>query len=159
MDVTDRSGSDTAQVPERRHGERRSRILLGVIYGGFRPRRRGPRRAGERSLSALDWHHPQWLAISMLIVLMSCLDAFLTLVLIGRGDAREANPIMAPLVDGSAMGFAIVKIGLTAGGVILLTHLARLRAFGRIPVGLLLYGVLAVYCALIAYEFTLLNAA
>jgi len=41
---------------------------------------------------------------------------------------------------------------------VLLTQLARLRAFGRIPVGVLLYLVLAIYGALIAYEFGLLNA-
>jgi hypothetical protein len=51
-----------------------------------------------------------------------------------------------------------VKIGLTAGGVVLLTQLARMRAFGRIPVGVLLYTVLAIYGALMVYEFGLLNA-
>lgn len=93
----------------------------------------------------------------MLIVVFSCTDALLTLVLLERG-AYEANPMMAPLVVGSASAFAVVKIGLTAGGVVLLTQLARLRAFGRIPVGVLLYVVLAIYGALIAYEFGLLNA-
>ena len=38
------------------------------------------------------------------------------------------------------------------------TQLARLRAFGRIPVGVLLYGLLAVYAALITYEYSLLRA-
>jgi len=50
-----------------------------------------------------------------------------------------------------------VKIGLTAAGVVALTQLARLRAFGNIPVGVLLYMVLAVYGVLIAYEFGLLR--
>ena len=40
----------------------------------------------------------------------------------------------------------------------LLTQIARIRAFGRIPVGVFLYSVLALYGALIAYEFSLLNA-
>ena len=40
---------------------------------------------------------------------------------------------MAPLVGHSALAFALVKVGLTAGGVLLLTQLARMRAFGRIP--------------------------
>ena len=143
---------------ERRGAERRSRVLRGQLYGSWRPRRHGPRRAGERSVSAVDWHHPQWLAVAMLIVLCSCVDAFLTLALVGRDVAEEGNPIMAPLVGGSGMAFALVKIGLTAGGVLLLTQLARLRAFGRIPVGVFLYGVLALYAALIYYEVGLLNA-
>ena len=132
-------------------------VLRALMHGSFRPRRREPRRADERAFSAVDWHHPQWLAIAMLIVVFSCIDALLTLVLLERG-AYEANPMMAPLVERSAFVFAVVKIGLTAGGVVLLTQLARLRAFGRIPVGALLYVVLAIYGALIAYEFGLLKA-
>jgi hypothetical protein len=147
-----------ADATERRGMERRLRVLRGLVYGSLRPRRHGPRRAGDRGVSAVDWHHPQWLAVAMLIVLASCLDAFLTLMLVGREVAEEANPLMAPLVGGSGMIFAVVKIGLTAGGVLLLTQLARLRAFGRIPVGVFLYLVLVMYSALIFYEVDLLNA-
>jgi len=121
------------------------------------PPRAFPRRADERGISAVDWHHPQWLAISMLIVIGSCTDALLTLVLVERGIAVEANPLMAPLVGHSALTFALVKVALTAGGVLLLTQLARLRAFGSIPVGVFLYLVLGIYGALITYEFSLLG--
>ena len=79
-------------------------------------------------------------------------------MLVERGIAEEANPLMAPLVGHSALAFALVKIGLTAGGVLLLTQLARLRAFGRIPVGVFLYLVLAIYGALIGYEISLLTS-
>ncbi|HEY0768638.1 MAG TPA: DUF5658 family protein [Steroidobacteraceae bacterium] len=142
---------------ERRSTDRRIHVLRALLYGSLNPRRRAPRRVDERTLSAVDWHHPQWLAIAILIVVFSCTDALLTLMLVERG-AYEANPLMAPLVGGSGVAFALVKIGLTAGGVVLLTQLARIRAFGRIPVGVLLYTVLAVYGALIGYEFWLLNA-
>jgi hypothetical protein len=145
---------DVAQP--RRGGDRRKRVLWSLVYGSFHPRRRGPRRAGENTLTAVDWHHPQWLAIGTLIVALSCADAFLTLVLIGQG-AYEMNPFMAPLVGGSAVGFAMIKIGLTAVGVLLLTQLARLRTFGRIPVGAILYSVLVIYGSLIFYEFRLLT--
>ena len=140
----------------RRGPDRRKRVLWSLVYGSFHPRRRGPRRDGDNALTAVDWHHPQWLAIGTLIVALSCADAFLTLVLIGQG-AYEMNPFMAPLVGGSAAGFALVKIGLTAIGVLLLTQLARLRTFGRIPVGAILYTVLLIYGTLIFYEFRLLN--
>jgi Domain of unknown function (DUF5658) len=146
-----------AGLPERRYTERRSSVLRALFYGSFRPRRRGPRRADERGISAVDWHHPQWLAISMLIVIGSCTDALLTLVLVERGIAVEVNPFMAPLVGHSALTFALVKVALTAGGVLLLTQLARLRAFGSIPVGVFLYLVLGIYGALITYEFSLLG--
>jgi hypothetical protein len=144
-------------LTDRRRTERRTRLLRSLLYGSLRPRRRGPRRLDERSLSAVDWHHPQWLAISMLIVIGSCTDALLTLILVERGEAVEVNPFMAPLVGGSGLAFALVKVLLTAAGVVLLTQLARMRAFGRVPVGTFLYVVLAIYGALIAYELNLLN--
>ena len=158
MDVIDpKSAQPTAALPDRRRTERRSQILRSLFYGSFRPRRRGPRRLNEQGISAVDWHHPQWLAVAMLILIGSCIDALLTLILIERGVAVEANPLMAPLVGHSALGFALVKVALTAGGVVLLTQLARLRAFGTLPVGVFLYLVLAIYGALVAYELNLLN--
>ncbi len=143
-------------VPQHRGPDRRKRVLWSLVYGSFNPRRRGPRRAGENLLTAVDWHHPQWLAIGMLIVGFSCGDALLTLMLMARG-AYEMNPLMAALIGGSATRFAFVKITLTSLGVVLLTQLSRLRTFGRIPVGLILYGVLALYGTLIFYEFQLLG--
>jgi hypothetical protein len=142
---------------ERRAGaDRRRYVLRALLQGSFTPRRRGPRRAHEHTVSGVDWHHPQWLAIAMVIVLCCCADAFLTLLLVEHG-AHEANPFMAPLVGGPTLRFATVKIGTTASGVLLLTQLARLRAFGRIPVGAFLYTVLVLYLALIGYELRLLN--
>jgi hypothetical protein len=142
---------------ERRRGaERRRQTLRALLQGSFRPRRHGPRRANEHALAAVDWHHPQWLAIAMLIVMCCCADAFLTLLLMERG-AHEANPFMEPLLGGPTLRFALIKIGATATGVVLLTQLARLRAFGRVRVGVLLYSVLVLYALLIAYELKLLS--
>jgi hypothetical protein len=150
--------SAESALNRRRGPDRRKRVLRALFYGSFNPRRRGLRRDGERGVSAVDWHDPQWLAVAMLIVLFSCVDAFLTLTLIDHG-AYEVNPFMAPLVGGSALAFALVKIGLTAGGVVMLTILARSRVFGRVPVSLLLYTVLLGYGVLLVYEFRLLQEA
>jgi len=141
---------------ERRRSERRQQVLRGLLLGSFRARRRTPRRAGERALTAVDWHHPQWLATAILIMLCSCADALLTLALLRHG-AYEVNPLMRTLLGGSALAFAVVKVGLTAGGVVLLTLLARIRAFGALSGGLLLDVFLAGYVALILYEFRLLE--
>ena len=149
---------DESALERRRGPDRRKKALRALFYGSFNPRRRGSRRDGEHSVSGVDWHDPQWLAVAMLIVLFSCVDAFLTLTLIDHG-AYEVNPFMAPFVGGSALAFALVKIGLTAGGVVLLTILARMRVFGQVPVSLLLYTVLLGYGVLLVYEFRLLQEA
>jgi hypothetical protein len=148
--------SAAAGAAERRGEERRRHVLRALVYGSLKPRRRAPRRADELQVSAVDWHHPQWLAIAILIVVASCSDALLTLVLVERG-ANEWNPLMVRLVAGSALTFALIKVGVTAVGVVFLTQLARIRAFGRLPVGVLLYTALAVYGVLIAYELRLLS--
>jgi hypothetical protein len=156
-DFDDPSPVPIRSARERRRGERRQRVWRALLFGSLWPRRREARRGSERALGAIDWHHPQWLALATLIVALSGVDALLTLMLIERG-AYEANPVMRPLVTGSALMFALVKVGLTGGGVVFLTVLARMRAFGRLPVGLALYGVLAAYGALILYELGLLRS-
>lgn len=141
---------------ERRRGpDRRTRVARALVYGSFKPRRLGPRRVGERALGATDWYHPWWLAIATLILALCASDAILTVVLISRG-AYELNPLLAPLIGGSGALFVAVKVGLTGVGVVLLTLLSRVKAFGRLPVALLLYAVLAGYALLIAYELRLL---
>ncbi len=157
MSATEQDCAPAGERREPRGADRRSRVLRGLVVGSFRPRRHGPRRAGERGVSAVDWHHPQWLLVGILIVLCSCADAFLTLMLIEWDVAQEGNPLMARLMGLTGVTFPLVKIGLTAGGVLLLTQLARLRAFGRIPVGVFLYAVLLMYVVLILYELRLLE--
>jgi hypothetical protein len=156
MSQTPAAPDATAASEKRASADRRKRTLHSLFYGSFNPRRRSPRRTDARSLRDLDWHQPQWLAIAMLIVVLSCVDAALTLALISRG-AYEVNPLMAPIVDGSALIFTLVKVGLTAGGVILLTLAARMRFFGRIPVSFFLYAVLIGYGTLVVYEVRLLE--
>lgn len=151
-----RSDPETNDDSERRQGERRRSTLRALLIGSFRQRRRVPRREQERHLAALDWHHPQWLAVGLLILLLSVADAFLTITLLGLG-ANEANPVMEPLVRDPGIDFAAWKMALTSGGVVLLILLARMRAFGRIPVAVILYGVLLVYVVLVGYELWLLE--
>jgi Domain of unknown function (DUF5658) len=135
--------------------ERRQRIWYALWLGSSARRRRSPRRDGDRSPVGVDWHSSQWLAISMVILLLSAMDAAFTLTLIGRG-AHEANPFMAALVVGSSRTFVVWKLILTIAGVVTLVLLARLRLFGPIRVGALLYLVLGLYLCLIGYECLLL---
>jgi hypothetical protein len=146
----------SVSIPERRTRiERRRSVLHALWHGNFSRRRLAPRRSAERHVVVTDWFHPQWLALSIGILLLCFLDAILTLTLVSHG-ASEVNPVMEPLVKGSVRSFGYWKIGLTAMGVIMVTLLARLRFWGR-AVGTVLYVVLFGYLALVGYELFLLR--
>ncbi len=152
------TGERRAEAERRRASDRRTHTLRSLLAGGLNPRRRGARRAHDNSAVSADWYEPKWLVIALLILLLSAADALLTLTLLQHYGVLEENPIMAALVRGDPQFFAAVKFALTAAGVILLTALARVRAFGRrVPVGALLWAVLAGYSALVLYEVWLLQ--
>ena len=144
------SARDRRESPERRRRE-----IHALFVGSLHPRRRAHRRGGDHR-HVLDLHEARWLGVAMLIMLMSVGDAFLTLRLLDLG-AVEVNPLMALLLDHGSDGFAYLKVALTSAGVIVLTVMARFHAFGRLPVGLILYLILGVYGSLIGYEFWLLR--
>jgi len=129
-----------------------------LAKGSFKRRRHGPRRVKDASIAGTDWYAPQWLAAALLILILCFADALLTLTLLGHG-AHEANPLMDTIVHDDGRSFVAYKFGLTATGVIVLIMLARVRAFGLLPVSLLLYGVLAAYVWLVTYEFIMLRHA
>ena len=145
-----------ADSERRTASDRRKRTLHAIFYGSLNPRRRNPRRTDARSLRDVDWHEPRWMAVAVVILVLSSVDAALTLILISQG-AYEINPIMAPFIGGSPLVFTLVKVGLTGGGVVLLTLAVRIRAFGRIPVSLVLYAMLLGYGVLVLYELWLLG--
>lgn len=134
----------------------RRRTTLGTfLRGGFTPRRRNGRRAGENHLP-IDWHEPYLLFLSVTILLLSVLDAFLTVTLI-TGGAQEVNPLLQFVLRVRPELFAALKMGLTGGGVLVLVAVARARLFRVMRVGAVLQGVFVAYVALIAYEWWLLR--
>jgi hypothetical protein len=141
---------------ERRGGDRRRTTLRTFLWSGITPRRRGGRRAGEHHLP-IDWHEPYLLVLSLTILLLNVLDAFFTITLLTAG-AHEVNPLIALLLAQHPKLFALTKMGLTGGGVLVLVAIARARVFNVMRVGSLLHAVLAGYVTLIAYEWWLLRA-
>ncbi len=142
--------------PERRGGgvDRRRRFMFSLLYGGLQPRRRLGRRAGDRYRPIIDWHGPGLLASAVLVLVLCVVDAFLTLWLMAGGFV-EANPLMAPLVAGDARHFAVTKLALTGGGVLVLVALAQFQVFRVIRAGALVHTILAAYVVLIGYELSL----
>jgi len=146
-------------TPERRErADRRLRVWWSVVYGSFNPRRRAPqRRLNQLRYHSLDWHSSHLLAVAIGILLLSVVDAFLTVVLL-QGGADEANPIMALFVYRSVAVFAAIKMALTSMGVVFMVFMARYRFMRRLPVGWVLYGVLIAYVSLIGYEIGMLKS-
>lgn len=154
----DAAGADlrAGVAVERRTGiDRRKLTLRSFLRGGLTPRRRNGRRAGEQHLP-IDWHEPYLLFLSLMILLLSVADAFLTITLIMAG-ATEANPFLAFILRDHPELFAVVKMGLTGGGVLVLVAVARSRVFRVLRVGSVLQGLFVAYVALIAYEWWLLR--
>ena len=89
-------------------------------------------------------------------MLLSCLDATLTLYLLSHG-AVELNPFMALLIDINPRLFVIVKLGLTSIGLMLLLAHINFRIFQTVRVDHCLYLSLFIYIALASYETLLVS--
>ena len=80
-------------------------------------RRRTLRRASDRrGLVLLDYYHPSLLISIILVLVLSAIDALLTLFLMEHG-AVELNPVMAFFIELGNLPFVIVKYTLTAFSV------------------------------------------
>ena len=83
------TGEDRREVADRRHFSWRT-----VLHGFARSRRREFRRDSDADVAFIDWHHPWLFFLATGTMLLSCGDAFLTLILFDKG-MYEANPVMA----------------------------------------------------------------
>lgn len=135
--------------------DRRSFGWRTVACGFLLSRRRRKRRDADAEPLYSDWHHPWLFFLAVCTMLMSCMDAVMTLELLNRG-AYEANPIMATVMGHSLEAFAISKMLLTALGIFALVFLARARFMNRLRTGSILTAVFSMYACLICYEFVFL---
>jgi hypothetical protein len=83
-------------------------------------------------------HGPRLVAAILVMVMLSVLDAFLTLELIHRG-AKEVNPVMAYYLSLGPLVFFSVKYFLTTAFILLVLIFKNVRLFGtRFQVKMLL---------------------
>ena len=146
-----------AIVERRMRRDRRGFSWRTVVFGFTHSRRRQARRHEESDLVFVDWHHPWLFFLSVGIMLLSCVDAFLTLTLLQRGMI-EANPVMAAMLGHGTGLFAISKVAMTGTGILVLVFLAKFHFMNRFRTGLLLTAFFSLYCCLICYEFVHLLA-
>jgi hypothetical protein len=135
--------------------DRRTMSLWRFLRGGLVPRRRTGRRDGDHYLP-IDWHDPYLLFLALLMLLLSVTDAFMTVTLLNDG-AIETNPLLAYVLNEHPQLFAVVKMGLTGFGVVVLVAVARSRLLGFISARALFQGLALAYVGLVAYEVWLVS--
>lgn len=142
---------------DKRAIDRRGFSWRTVFFGFARSRRHNLRRTEDAEALFLDWHHPWLFFLAVGTMIMSCIDAFMTLQLLQHGMI-EANPIMAAILGHGTMAFAASKITMTGISILTLVFLAKTRFLNRVRAGLFLTFFFSFYACLICYEFVSLLA-
>lgn len=136
---------------QRALADRRRFTWRTVVYGFALSRRHEHRRNSDAGVIFLDWHHPWLFFLATGTMLLSCADAFLTLLLIERGMV-EANPLMNAVMAHGAALFTSTKLAMTAFGIFVLVFLAKAHFLNRFRTGLFLTTFFSFYACLVCYE-------
>lgn len=144
-----------AVADKRAASDRRTFGWRTVVFGFTRSRRHNFRRDDEPNVLFIDRHHPWLFFLAVGTMLMSGVDAVMTLQLIDRGMV-EVNPLMAAMLGHGTVYFAISKMLLTGVGILALVFLAKARFLNRVRTGLFLTLFFSFYACLVCYEFVYL---
>lgn len=141
----------TAIADQRAEFDRRQFSWRTVAYGFLLSRRHVHRRAADEDVIFLDWHHPWLFFLATGTMLLSCVDAFLTLMLLDLGMI-EANPVMGAIMSHGTAVFTSTKLAMTGVGILMLVFLAKARFLNRVRTGLFLTTFFSFYACLVCYE-------
>lgn len=119
-----------------------------TFYGGRRKSIR--RKRDKKTIIYVDLYSTRLMMAVLSLLLLSCLDAYLTLELIAKGHVVEANPIMAFFLDYGTTPFTVVKFVITACCLIILCLFKNVKI-----TRICLPFALKMYMIVIAYEFYL----
>jgi len=155
------SGPCESPYKENRRGiDRRTNNKARLKYLLFNGRRERSRRDEDRGKAFIFdlYNQKLFLAITAILVL-SILDAVLTLVVIQRG-ARELNPVMAYFLEHGTLIFIVAKYVLTSIGVLILlifknVFLTKIKIYTHS----LFPCVIFVFLTVIAWELFLIYSA
>jgi hypothetical protein len=143
--------ASTAIAEQRTGIDRRQFSWRTVAYGFVLSRRHAHRREADEAVIFLDWHHPWLFFLATGTMLLSCADAFLTLLLLDLGMI-EANPVMNAIMAHGTSAFTSTKLSMTAVGILMLVFLAKARFLNRVRTGLFLTMFFSFYACLVCYE-------
>ncbi len=97
------------------------------------------------------------MAVIVLLLVLSIVDAVITLILIEEG-CEEVNPVMDFFLRNGPLSFLMGKYALTVAGIPVLLIFQHFYLFGtRFRVGFLIPVFIFLYAVLIGYQFTLLH--
>ena len=150
------------EVPKSRRQRSDRRAKPSLFYFSFKSlhgRRHGPRRVMDayhrgRPGYFVDVYQRELGLLGLLLVSLSCLDAFMTLRLLSMG-AIELNPVMDSLIQDNINMFISLKVALTALSLLLLVRYVNFKIIGGIKVINILRTAVAAYAILFAYEIVL----
>ena len=153
-------GCESLHKENRRGLDRRTNNKARLKYLLFNGRRERSRRDEDRGKAFIFDRYNQklFLAITVILVL-SILDAALTLVVIQRG-ATELNPVMAYFLEHGTLTFIVAKYVLTSIGVLILlifknVFLTKIKIYTHS----LFPCVIFVFMTVIAWELFLIYSA
>ncbi len=144
------------QPQEERGVDRRSHSLKTLHGALFKCRRRAARRDGEHVNSYVDWYGHWTLIATVSIIVLCCMDAFLTILLLSNG-AVEMNVLMDWLIQKDIRSFAVVKISVTSLALIVLVLHLNFRVYKIFVVRYLIFAIVPMYVLLIAHELHMLS--
>lgn len=152
--------SDPYENPneEKRRGkDRRTNSIARLKYLLFNGRREHIRREGDRRRVFLfDRYHPKLFAAITAILMLSILDALLTLILIDNGSS-ELNPVMAYFLQHGLLPFIVAKYFLTSTGVVILLIFKNVfLTKAKIYTHSLFLAVIIAFVAVIVWELFLI---
>ncbi len=119
-----------------------------TFFGGQRKAIR--REEDKKKYLFVDLYSTRLLIVVISLLILSCLDAYLTLTLIEKGRVVEANPLMAFFLDYGILPFTIIKFVITA---LSLTILCLLKNVYTTRICLPI--AIKIYLLVIAYELYL----
>ena len=152
------SVSDKLPSFERRSGYDRRHRQLGILSKyWFTGRRAGGRREEDKQRTyRIDRHSSRTLAVILLIVILSIIDAVLTLHLVDHG-ATELNPVMNYYLGHGPLAFFWVKYMLTSAALIIVLTNKTAHLFNtRFQVKILFVVFLVPFVLVIQWEVYLL---
>ncbi len=138
--------------------DRRSTLPFFCLFHlGIKPGRRvSERRSNWNKLNYVDFYPSHLMLCIITILMLSCVDAHLTLNILSRGG-EELNWFMLATLNESVEKFVGVKMALTGLAVIMLVIHHNVQYLWKFRVRHMLYLTLAGYFWLIGYEVMLLS--